>query len=187
MNAFAGLLMVFILAAAPVRAAEDCSQTELPAGTVLKDGTIAGESAAFAYFREHEPILAGQLMRLDSKQMRDSYGKYLVWFQRVGPCRRYQKAQAIKSIKADLRLKEIAQRYVENGKSWPSPDAKAEATQLLSEQFDSETTMMESQLDALQKSAEDLQNQITALSRKIQERRQSRDASIGAELEAALK
>jgi peptidoglycan hydrolase CwlO-like protein len=84
-------------------------------------------------------------------------------------------------------LKAIAQSYSANNSVWPSPTVKTEARQLIADRVDSETSMMTAQLDSMQKSVEDLQNQITALAQKIQERHQSREILIDAQLETTLK
>jgi hypothetical protein len=73
-------------------------------GTILSDGTVAGEKEALAFFQEFEPGIYTKLSTMDKTQLRETYSKEIAWFQRVGNFRKKQKCDAIMKLEGFLGL-----------------------------------------------------------------------------------
>jgi hypothetical protein len=181
------LTLALMVGAAPAHAQEtkECSETELNAGTVLKDGTVAGEKQALTYFREHEPVLHKKLTALEPHQMRERFGRFFAPFQRVGRCRQRQKQEMVKQLNAEIRLKEISETFTK-ADDQKAAELKAEAKDLAQARVDSETALMEYELDGLRQSDEQLQAEIGALDKKIQSRKQNREKLVTEQVDSSL-
>lgn len=84
-----------------------CHEEELPPGTALPDGTVAGEKQALTYIKESAPKLWQGLARIEAGERRRSLGRYFVWFQRVGPCRQNQKAKMLEQLEDELLVRSL--------------------------------------------------------------------------------
>ncbi|MGZ3695777.1 MAG: hypothetical protein ACXWQO_16880 [Bdellovibrionota bacterium] len=73
-------------------------------GTILGDGTIAGEAEAMEYFQHNEPMIYAKLSAMDKPALREAYAKEMAWFQRVGNFRKKQKCDSIRKIQTALGL-----------------------------------------------------------------------------------
>lgn len=91
-----------------IAAAGDSQSYEWPAGSVLEDGTVAGEAEALEYFRASEPDLARRLAAMDVKARRARFGTKFVWFQRVGNYRKRQKAEMVRQLRDELAVDDLS-------------------------------------------------------------------------------
>lgn len=91
---------------------------ELPAGAVLEDGTVAGEKQALEYVRSRDPELSAALDKIAPAARREKYGRYFVWFQRVGHFRQGQKRDMIRRLRLAHSLPATAGE--EQTYEWPA-------------------------------------------------------------------
>ncbi len=77
---------------------------ELPAGTVVAGGLVAGEARALEHFRREDPELHAALAMLDPAERRARFGRWFSWYQRGFGYRSGQKADARLRIRAALGL-----------------------------------------------------------------------------------
>ena len=73
-------------------------------GTVLDDGSIAGEAEASLYIEFFEKDLYEKLQAMDPDELREKYANELHWFQRVGNFKKAQKCQALQKMQKDFGL-----------------------------------------------------------------------------------
>lgn len=99
---------------------------ELPAGTALPDGAVAGEKQALDYFRSRDPELSAALEKIEPAARRRKYGRYFVWFQRVGPYRQGQKRDVVRRLRAAQGLPVAAGE--EQAYEWPAGTILEEGT-----------------------------------------------------------
>lgn len=130
-------------------AAADAGQAyEWPAGTVLENGTVAGEAEALEYFRAFVPDLARRLGKMDAKTRRERFGEKFVWFQRVGNYRKRQKAEMIRQIRDELEVEDLG-RLVRAARGPRREPAAAELRARLADAYDSQTGLIEFELLSL--------------------------------------
>jgi hypothetical protein len=77
---------------------------ELPAGTLLPNGLVAGEYEALLWIYKNEIDLYKQVIKLDRQQFRKKYFYEMSWFQRVGNYRKKQKCEAINKMQSDFKI-----------------------------------------------------------------------------------
>ncbi len=77
---------------------------ELPAGTLLQNGLVAGEYEALLWIYKNEIDLYNQVIKLDRQQFRKKYFFEISWFQRVGNYRKKQKCEAKNKMQSDFKL-----------------------------------------------------------------------------------
>lgn len=159
----------------PARAEEDSgSVRELPAGTELPDGTVAGEVQALGYFEANEPELYAELKAIEPETMRKLYGKYFVWFQRVGNYRKRQKAEMIRQLKNDLMIHGLYEKL----RKTSDPSAKAaiqsNLRKAVEDLFDSDLSMLEIELRNAKGALEEVKDEVEQLSQRVEQRRKSR-------------
>lgn len=180
-KAMIGVLLCAALAAGAgavrARAEEDSGPVrELPAGTVLPDGTVAGEVQAFNYFKANEPELYSRLRALEPAGMREHYGKYFGWFQRVGNYRKRQKREMIRQLKNELQIRDLS----EGLRRSPGADAAARERlrRAVEDAFDSDLKMLELELTNTQGALDELKDEVAELTRRVEERRRNKAAII---------
>lgn len=147
---------------------------ELPAGTEMADGTVAGEVQALNYFKTQEPEPYKKLRDLEPETMRRIYGKYFMWFQRVGNYRKQQKREMIRQIKDELQIHDL---YNELRKT-QNPAAKAELKDRLKKSvedlFDSDLWLLEYQLKGQKQGLDELKQEVEQIAQRLSERRKSK-------------
>jgi hypothetical protein len=176
---------------------------EWPAGTVLDDGTVAGESEALAYFKEHEPALSRRLAAMEPAARRARFGEKFVWFQRVGNYRKRQKAEMIRQIGDELAIEELA-RGVRAAGPARREALSAELRARVESLYDSKTGLIEWKLLGLREELSELSRrpvvwlfqpgELLALRRELKEagaslaaRRAARGQEVARAAETALK
>lgn len=151
---------------------------ELAVGTELPDGTVAGESQALNYFKAKEPALYKQLHDMEPGTVRRLYGKYFMWFQRVGNYRKQQKSEIIRQLKNELQIHDL----YEGLRKSTDPDAKAamkaKLQKAVEDLFESDLSMLEIELRNTRGAMDELKEQVDELSKRVAERRKSKTAII---------
>lgn len=167
---------------------------EWPAGTILEDGTVAGEMQALEFFRADAPDLARQLHAMDEKARRERFGAKFAWFQRVGNYRKRQKAEMIRQLRDELAVEDLSRRLRAAGAARDralSVELRARIASL----DDSRTGLMDYEALGLKGEISELagrpvvwlfqpgemlrlRRQLGELELKLAERRKSRDARI---------
>ena len=155
---------------------QECSGKELPAGTFLSDGTVAGEKEALAYFADTDPDIHSHLVSMKPEEMRKEFGKKFEWFQRIGRCRQRQKREMARQLKNEFRIKDI----VSTGARTPRKEADLQG--LLADQFDSELRVMNEQLRGMQQAPEEFRKEIKLLDREIAIRKANRAKVLAEQL-----
>lgn len=175
-------------------AAGDEQAYEWPAGTVLEDGTVAGETQALDFFRADAPDLARRLSAMDEKARRERFGAKFVWFQRVGNYRKQQKAEMIRQLRDEFAVEDLSRRLRVAGAA-RNRALSAEMRARIADLDDSRTGLLEYEALGLRGEISELarrpvvwlfqpgevlrlRRQLGELEVKLAERRKSRDARI---------
>jgi hypothetical protein len=102
--------------------AQNCGDvTELPGGTVLADGTMAGEKEAMTYFKEKDPELYKSLADMKKEELRKNFGSCFMWYQRGDGCRSGQKQEIILRLRLALHLSEARPDNPDECERWEFP------------------------------------------------------------------
>lgn len=155
-----------------------CGERELRAGTVLEDGTIAGEKETLAYLKEKEPALYAKAAALPPAELRARFAPQLMWFQRVGPCRQRQKAESVRRLKSELSADARAAQWRSEKDASRKAELRAALRADLAAAFDSELAVMEGEAASLEAAVEEFRKEAGTLRGKVTERRKSREAVI---------
>ncbi|MDD2773906.1 MAG: hypothetical protein PHP45_09475 [Elusimicrobiales bacterium] len=126
---------------------EECSEYEFAPGAVLPDGTVAGEKEALNYFNANNPDIFKGLKALSTQEMRSDLGKYFVWFQRVGNCRKRQKKVSIAQLQDELRIRALVTEYRRTTDARKRGAIRGEIQSGLSSVFNSDIVLMNMELD----------------------------------------
>jgi len=163
---------------------------EWPAGTVLDDGTVAGERQALDYLRDQEPKIYKRIMKLEPEEMRarmrSVYGKFFVWFQRVGNYRKKQKKEMLLQIRQEIRLRSLASDYQRTDSSRKKKDIRERMRAGLTDQFESETGLLEYKVRGLQESFDHVKKSIEILEGKVRTRRKAKNKLIDTRLKKLI-
>lgn len=176
------MLMAVLLCAAPVFAApaeDSCGDVpEKKAGTVLPDGTVAGEKETLDYLKSHEPELHARVVKLDRAELRKRFARQLMWFQRVGDCRKRQKARSIRQLKSELQSESLSGEYKGTSDAVRRAELERELRVQLAEYFDSEMAGLEQEAENLEAVVKEFAREAAAIREKIVARKRSREAII---------
>lgn len=151
---------------------------ELAAGTELPDGTVAGEVQALNYFKANEPALYKQLHDMEPGTVRRLYGKYFMWFQRVGNYRKQQKREMIRQLKNDLQIHDLYEELHKSTDSGVKAAMKAKLQKAVENLFESDLSMLEIELRNTRGAMDELKDQVEEISKRVAERRKSKAAII---------
>lgn len=151
---------------------------ELAAGTELPDGTVAGEAQAYAYFKANEPALYTQLRGMEPATVRRLYGKYFMWFQRVGNYRKRQKHEMIRQLKSDLQIRDLYQELRESADSGAKAAIRSKLQKAVEDHFESDLSMLEIELRNTKGAMDELKDQVDELSKRVAQRRKNKAAII---------
>ncbi|MBI4248305.1 MAG: hypothetical protein HY611_02290 [Elusimicrobia bacterium] len=151
---------------------------ELPAGTEMADGTVAGEVQALNYFKTKEPELYKKLRDLEPETMRRIYGKYFMWFQRVGNYRKQQKREMIRQIKDDLQIHDLYDELRKTQNAAAKAELKAKMKKSVEDLFDSDLWLLEYQLEGQKQSLDEIKREVEQMAQRISERRKSKTEVI---------
>jgi hypothetical protein len=164
--------------AAPVLTGQECSGRELKPGTVLDDGTVAGEKETLDYLQAKEPELFKKVSALPRKELRQRFPEQLMWFQRVGPCRQRQKAESVRQLKSELAADGMAEDYKKTADLDKKAALEKQLRGLLGERFDSEMAGMEVEAGNLEEAVREFEEEAALIREKMAVRKKSRDLII---------
>lgn len=169
-------LLVLLFGAAPsvMGATAECSEQELPAGTVLSDGTLAGETPALEYFKEKEPGLYSRLTAIPLNEMRKDYGRFFEWFQRVGNCRKRQKQNMTVQLNARLSLADAVAKYRKSADAKQKTDLRLKIRRTLEDLSESELALMRHNVSSMKESVKELQKDIERAESDISQKQKNR-------------
>ncbi len=151
---------------------------ELAAGTELPDGTVAGEVQALNYFKANDPALYKQLHDMEPGTVRRLYGKYFMWFQRVGNYRKQQKREMIRQLKNDLQIHDLYEELRKSTDSGVKAAMRVKLQKAVEDLFESDLSMLEIELRNTRGAMDELKDQVDELSKRVAERRKSKAAII---------